>query len=295
MAEMNPPIFPTRADTSHATPAAAALVEAYHRAKSSKDVEEWASYFEARAVYADATLGWYYPDRATWHDTVAEVVPKWGDGLSYATRVLGDDRSAVLAVTDSPELFGHEIRSLSSVDLVDGKIVRFVDYWDGRHFGAVAAGGMRTTDGGRFRLGFGEETVENVSSAVMTEVSHALSAALARHDVDRVVALLAVDVVWEDMTLHAQVLGRLAVARYLARTGGGLPYAQQVQVAHVLGDDRGGGYEWRAPEETIPVGIVALELDERGLVSRLTTVWDGSLLPDDRIQQMTAWVIEPTA
>lgn len=240
-------------------------------------------------------LGWYYPDRTAWHDTVGESVPNWGDGLSYATRVLGDDRSAVLAVTDGPQLSGHEIRSLSSVDLVDGRIVRFVDYWDGRHFGAAAAGGMRTTDGDRFRLGFGEETVEDVAPAVITEVSHVLSAALARHDVDGVVALLAIDVVWEDMTLHAQVLGRLAVARYLDRTGGGLPYAQQVRVAHVLGHGSGGGYEWRAPDAQVPVGIVALELDERGLVTRLTTVWDGSRLPDDRIRQMAAWTVEPAS
>jgi len=293
--EMTPPTFPSPTDTSHAKPSVAALFEEYHWAKSSKNLDEWASYFDARTVYADATLGWYYPDRATWYDTVVEFVPRWGDGLSYATRVLGDDRSAVLAVTDSPELFGHEIRSLSAVDLVDGKIVRFVDYWDGRHFGAAATEGMRTTEGGRFQLGFGEETVENLAPAKMTELSYALSAALARHDVDGVVALLAVDVVWEDMTLHGQILGRLAVARYLVRTGGGLPYAQQVRVVHVLGDDRGGGYEWRASDNHVPVGLVALELDEHGLVTRFTTVWDGSLLPDDRMQRMTAWTLEPGA
>jgi ketosteroid isomerase-like protein len=290
-----PSPFPTQADTSHATPEAAALFEAYHRAKSSKDVEQWASCFDARTVYADATLGWYYPDRASWHDAVAEFVPHWADGLSYATRVLGDERSAVLAVTDSPQLFGHEIRSLSAVDLVDGKIVRFVDYWDGRHFTAAAAEAMRTSESGRFALGFGEETVQSLAPAVMTKVCHALADALARDDVEEVAVLLAIDVVWEDMTLHAQVLGRLAVARYLARTGAALPYAQHAQVAHVLGDNRGGGYEWRASDDQVPVGLVALELDQDGLITRLTTIWDGSLLEDARIQQMTAWTIEPTA
>ena len=33
-------------------------------------------------------------------------------------------------MVDTPELFGGELRILAAVDFRDGKIVRWVDYWD---------------------------------------------------------------------------------------------------------------------------------------------------------------------
>jgi hypothetical protein len=55
-------------------------------------------------------------------------------GLSYPTRISGDMHSAVVAFTDTPELFGGEIRILAAIDFKDGKVVRWIDYWDGRSF-----------------------------------------------------------------------------------------------------------------------------------------------------------------
>lgn len=71
-------------------------------------------------------------------------MPQWGAGISYATRIIGDETGGVIAVTDTPEMFGSEIRSLSVVDYAGGSVVRFVDYWDSRHFGREAASSMRT-------------------------------------------------------------------------------------------------------------------------------------------------------
>jgi hypothetical protein len=71
-------------------------------------------------------------------------MPQWPAGAkSYPTRILGDMTSAVVFVTDTPELFGGEIRAISIADLEDGRIVRLVDYWDGRGFGAELAGPLR--------------------------------------------------------------------------------------------------------------------------------------------------------
>jgi thioredoxin reductase len=47
-------------------------------------------------------------------------------------------------VGDTPELFGGEIRALGVIDLEDGKITRWVDYWDAHAFGESAAGFIRT-------------------------------------------------------------------------------------------------------------------------------------------------------
>ena len=53
--------------------------------------------------------------------------------ISYPLRIVGDTRSAAVEFVDSTAFFGYEIRALSSVTF-DGnrKIIRWVDYWDGR-------------------------------------------------------------------------------------------------------------------------------------------------------------------
>jgi hypothetical protein len=41
---------------------------------------------------------------------------------------------------------------------------------------------------------------------------------------------------------------------------------------------QGGGYEWKKKGATVDHGVIALELDQQARISRLTTIWDGSLL-----------------
>ena len=38
----------------------------------------------------------------------------------------------------------------------------------------------------------------------------------------------------------------LAIERYLSRDAGPVPYGKGAALAHVVGSDQGGGYEWRA-------------------------------------------------
>jgi hypothetical protein len=62
--------------------------------------------------------------------------------------MLANEMSAVIHMIDSPELSGGELRILAAVDLVDGKIVRWVDYWNGAPFEAGLYAQFRTPDEG---------------------------------------------------------------------------------------------------------------------------------------------------
>jgi hypothetical protein len=49
-------------------------------------------------------------------------------------------------MVDTPELFGGELRILAAIDFRDGKIVRWVDYWDAGPYDDELYGKLRTPD-----------------------------------------------------------------------------------------------------------------------------------------------------
>jgi hypothetical protein len=63
-------------------------------------------------------------------------------------------------------------------------------------------------------------------------------------------------------------------------------------IRHVVGGTPGGGYEWKKPGAQVDHGVIALELDRQAQISRLTTVWDGSLVDDATITTMLAATVE---
>ncbi len=96
------------------------------------------------------------------------------------------------------------------------------------------------------------------------------------------------------MALHSQLLGRLAIRRYLTRALGKAPYGPGAALAHVVGSDLGGGYEWRAgPSFPMKRGDTALALDAQGRITRLTVVYDSSLLSDADYHAMAQLSVEP--
>ena len=280
-------------DVSHATDRAAEIFASYFGAKSAHDAGRFMEHFSRRqTTYADATLGWNLPTWEAQADVANAYMPNWGDGVSYATRILGDEHSAVLFVVASPEILGSDIRGISGVDLdEDGKIIRFIDYWDGRHFGAEALTQIRVSPDG-FPRTFGEEAVAPQAGPRMRRVVEDLGGALAASDAERAAELFATDAVLEDMTLRTQVRGRPAIERYLGRAVGALPYAAGASVGHVMGNDLGGGYEWRNDRDEAARGIVALALDPSGLIDSLTTTWDGTLVGDDRLSSLARLALE---
>jgi hypothetical protein len=101
----------------------AAFFKSYFTTKSEhKPVATSDHFSEAHLTYIDATLGWPFYSKKGMTDIFELYMPKWPPtGLSYPTRISGDFHSALIALTDTPQLFGGEIRILAAVDFKDGK------------------------------------------------------------------------------------------------------------------------------------------------------------------------------
>ena len=295
-AQPNRPLIPGVVDTTHSTQQVAAFFRSFFMAKSRHDVDATMSHFSTPTLtYIDATLGWPFYTHEALKTVFAQYMPKWpATGLSYPTRILGDERSALVAFTDTPELFGSEIRILAAIDMKDGKVVRWIDYWDGRQFGAELAAKMRTPSDS-FPTDFKESSVADNASATIRAVAIKLHAAFSDNDATAAAALFSSDAVYEDMTLRTQVLGKLAIERYLGRALSRLPAGAGSSMLHVVGNDMGGGFEWRAApayRSTVRRGITAIALDRDGKVSRLTTVWDGAMVPQGDVKELMTLSIE---
>ena len=280
-------------DIAHATPDLARLFTGFFAAKSVHDPAATMSYFsQTKLTYIDGTLGWIFTSWQGLDALFTQVMPTWPPaGRSYPVRILGDTTSALVFFTDTPELFGHEIRTISPINFEQGKIVREVDYWDGRHFGITNTANLRTPPN-QFPQDFKESTVGETASPTMRSVVAKLAQAFATNNATAAAQLFAADAVFEDMTLHAQIIGQLAITGYLQRALPQLPYGSQSAIRHVVGSAIGGGYEWTSSSGAVPRGAIGLELNQQGQITRLTAVWDGSLLDDAAFTQQLALTIE---
>src|SRR5262249_31687106 len=101
-------MFPEIVDASHATPKAAEFFHSFFTAKSRHDVDGTMNHFSKTTLtYIDATLGRPLYRYDALKDVFVQYMPKWPPStLSYPTLVLGDEHSALVAMTDTPELFG---------------------------------------------------------------------------------------------------------------------------------------------------------------------------------------------
>ena len=126
--------FPGLRDAPYASAELGSFFADFFAAKNARDLDWTMSFFSPDLrTYTDATLGWDLAGFAALRALYAQYMPTWGPAArSEPTRIFGHGSRAVLAFTDSPELFGAELRILGVVDLAGGKIVRWVDYWNGR-------------------------------------------------------------------------------------------------------------------------------------------------------------------
>ena len=275
-------VYPDVTDTSHATPAAAAAFRAFFTAKSAHKPADLLTHFSRTGVlYIDVTSGGIWPTWDSLDKIFTPFLPKAPPAaLSYPVRILGDGKSALVAFTDTPELFGRELRILGAVSFDDkGHIIRWMDYWDGRSSGA------KNSIGPNYPTDF-HDNVGNATGRI-AEVSKKLQQAMGMEDAAGAAAMFSNDAILEDMALHTQILGRAAIQRYLKRALTRVPYGSGAELAHVVGADMGGGYEWHAapafPERR---GNTALELDAEGKITRMTVVYDSSLMPDPDYRNM---------
>ena len=276
-------------DISHCTAEAAEIFRGVFTAKSEHDAAGFMSYFSrANTTYMDASLGIGFPNWQTMNEFFTPFlagVP--AAAISYPLRIVGDARSAAVEFVDSPAFFRQEIRALSSITF-DGnrKITRWVDYWDGR------SSLIPNTIAADYPTDF-RDSEQNADPAVV-QAARALQAAFAAGDAAAAAALMSVDVVHEDMGAHTRVRGRIQAQRYYDRALGRLPYGPGAALIHAEGGRRGGGYEWSAAANAAPMrrGHTCIELDDAGQISRLTAVYDSSLLSYAAYQSLVALAAE---
>jgi ketosteroid isomerase-like protein len=260
------------------TSALRGVLESFFEVKTSADVEGTMAYFAPDMVcYMDATLGWDFDSFAALRTVFEQYMPTWAPpARSYASKILAGEHSALVHMVDTPELFGGELRILAAIDFVDGKIVRWIDYWDSTGYDAALYQQFRTP-ADRFPTDLRDARVETRAHPALIDAATALQRGFAVADPAAAAAAMHTDVVLVDMALRTQVIGRIEVTRYLERVLGQVPYGQASTLRHVVGGRGGGGFEWTAgPDTKHLVGMTALELDADGLVTSITSVYDST-------------------
>ena len=283
------PYPPGVTDTSHCTPEVAELFRGFFTAKSQHDIPTVMSYFStANTTYIDAILGiplYGWQAVNTEFSTFASLP---ADAISYPLRIVGGTRSAAIEFVDTPAFFfGKELRSLSTVTFdSDHKIIRWVDYWDGR------SSLYPNTIAGTYPADF-KDSEQNADPAAV-QAPGALQATFAAGDAAAAVALMSADVVHEDLAAHTRVRGQLQAQRYYTRALGQLPFGPGAALVHAEGSRQGGGYEWSAAPVAAPMrrGHTCIELDEAGKISRLTAIYDSSLLSYPAYQSLAGLAAE---
>jgi hypothetical protein len=252
-----------------------ALLDQFFATKTACDVDGTMSYFAPdMKAYIDATLGWEF-DYAALKSVFEKYMPGWAPpARSYASKILAGPDSALVHMVDTPELFGGEIRFLTAVDFADGKIVRWVDYWDSSAFDPGLYTEFRTP-AEDFPRDLKDTQVPTQAAPGLVRAATALQQAFTSADASAAGELMHTDVVLVDMALRTHVIGRIETVRYLERVLGQAPYGHSSHLRHVIGGQDGGGFEWTAgPRADRLAGITALELDSDGLITAITSVYD---------------------
>jgi limonene-1,2-epoxide hydrolase len=283
------PYPPGVTDTSHCTPEVAEIFRGFFTAKSEHDVAGAMSYFaKENTVYADACLGAVFSSWQALSGFFTPYLPsRPAAAISYPLRIVGDARSAAVELVDTTAFFGYEIRALSTVTFDSNrKIIRWVDYWDGR------SSLHQNTITSSYPTDF-KDSEQNADPAAV-RAAQALQAAFAAGDAAAAVALMSVDVVHEDMAAHTRVRGQFQAQRYYTRALGQLPYGPGAGLVHAEGSSQGGGYEWSAAPDAAPMrrGHTCIELNQAGKISRLTAIYDSSLLSYSAYQSLAGLAAE---
>ncbi|KAI8680502.1 hypothetical protein NCS57_00331400 [Fusarium keratoplasticum] len=283
-------LYPDIADISHATPALVEFLRHYFQAKSRHDADKWIKDFDtSKITYIETVLGLHL-NSANFEATTKAIMTTWGaDARSYPLRVIGDTHSAIMFFVDTPAMFGSELRGIAALDMENDKVVRQVDYWDGRR---APLAETRVPES-QYPTSFGESAVQRARNPVLQAIVSELHAGLSTGNGSATAALFDVDAVWEDRTMRTLLDGRLAIERYLARALASLPYGTGATVRHVVGSEQGGGYEWiGGPGAVARHGMTALKLNKDGLITWISPVWDASYASDVAIATLLRFAIE---
>jgi ketosteroid isomerase-like protein len=292
-----PPIeaFPAIVDTRHANKEAVDLFNRVFAAKSRHDCNATMEFISCDlSVYADATLGWELNGYDALKEVWAQYMPTWGEGKSYPTRILGEVNggtgSVMVEFTDTPELFGGDMRVLGAVDVVRGKITRWADYWDsaaydGKRFAKLKRPPVDPPPALRSKPA--------ATSARIRDVSSKLVERLSQGDTEGAAALFSYDGVFEDRCMNATIVGFPAIKRYLARVIHKSPFGRGVKLGHVVGGDAGGGFEWASSSSPVKTGAAALSFNAQGQITRASIVYDSRDFSATSRNELAALTLEP--
>jgi hypothetical protein len=285
-----PPPYPADVtDTSHCTPEVAVLFRRIFTAKSEHDTAAFMAHFSpSNASYSDACLGVVMSGWQAINSEFTSIFASAPAGaISYPLTIVGDTGSAAIEFVDSPGFFGQEIRTLSTITFDHNqKITRWIDYWDRR------SSLFPSPDAGAYPTDFNDS--EQNADPTILRAAKALQSAFTAGNATAAVALMSVDVVHEDMSAHTYLRGQSQVQRYYTRALRQLPYGPGATLLHTEGNRHGGGYEWSTSPAVAPGrrGHTAIELDALGKISRLTTVYDSSLLSYPAYQALVGLAAE---
>ncbi|KAF4987709.1 hypothetical protein FGRMN_10205 [Fusarium graminum] len=278
-------------DTSHATPALIDFLHHYFLTKSLHNADEWIKVFDtSKIVYVDAVLGLHL-DSGNFDATTRAIMTSWGaDAKSYPLHIIGDMDSAVMCFEDTPTMFGSELRGIVALDMENGKVVRQVDYWDGRR----APLAETRVANSKYPTNFGESAIKKAPNSVLQGVINKLHKAITTSNSNAAAALFDADAICEDRTTRTLIDGRSSIERYLARASSSLPYGVGATVRHVVGSSQGGGYEWIGrPDAAGRHGMIALKLNEKKSITWMSSWWDASYASDDTMRNLAILAIEP--
>ncbi|UUX95277.1 nuclear transport factor 2 family protein [Aquabacterium sp. J223] len=264
--------FPDVADTKYASAELVTFMNSYFAAKTRRDVSTTMSFFSPDLVtYIDATLGWDVAGFSALQGLFAQYMAQWpSTAKSYPTRIVGDMTGAMIAFTDTPELFGGELRLQGIVDFKDGRIVRWVDYWDSR--GWENNFGLPKTQ----LLNLRESQVPARASYRFKTTGQQLAQTLGIGNAAAAVALFSEDAIYEDTALRLRLQGARQIKRYFDRAITQLPHGTGSTLRHLAGNDAGGAVEWvSAPGAPTRSGMSALVLDSDAKIIRCSVMYDG--------------------
>ena len=282
--EQLPPFTPaSNLHQSGVYPHLSEILNSYFVAKSSHDLEGvMRHYSRGITTFTDAVMGWAMNGYEAVEKAYSKVMGQFGDGRSYPTSIQGfienGNGSAVLEITNTPEIVGSELHMISSVDFRDGKIVRWVDYWDSTSFDDKIYKEKRAPNE-QFPDDYLESQVGTCISPRMAAIGAQFCTLLSSHNASGAAELFDHDGVFEDRSLRVKIVGRLEIARYLERVLGKAPYGKDSRLRHLVGHDVGGAVEWIGSAETsVRDGIIALISEPNGLIRSATAVYDSRQL-----------------
>ncbi|UKZ57123.1 hypothetical protein TrVGV298_010975 [Trichoderma virens] len=181
--------------------------------------------------------------------------------------------SAVDFSEDAPDIFGYETRTIAAVNFKDGKVARWVDYWDGRHDGLIAL----KSPCDKFPKTFGEFNI-TTPNPVIHNITSQLNDALSTGNSIAAASLFSFDAIFEDRITLTGIEGQNIIQQYFFRALTSAPYGNGTNtVRHVVGSSRGGTYEWMgSPTAPTRNGISGFQLDSNGSTTIFSTVWGSS-------------------